>query len=70
MAKAKSKKRLTPKPYTTADIKLPRQHFEGNNAVSKISELLKRSVGSLRALCACQVSPKKTTVNSIVSVVG
>jgi len=70
MAKAKSKKRLTPKPYTTADIKIAKPALEDNNAVSKISELLKRSVGSLRALCACQVSPKKTTVNSIVSVVG
>ena len=35
MAKAKSKKRLTPKPYTTADIKLPRQHSKATTQCRK-----------------------------------
>jgi hypothetical protein len=45
---AKAKKRPTPKPYTTADVKLLKQHSKARTPVSKISKQMRRSVGSLR----------------------
>ena len=47
MAKAKTKS-VARKPYTTADIKLLKQHSKARTPVSKISKQMKRSVGSLR----------------------
>jgi hypothetical protein len=48
VAKAKSKKRPTPKRYTAADIKLLKQHSKARTPVSKIVNLMKRTEGSLR----------------------
>lgn len=48
VAKTKSKKRPTPKPYTAADIKLLKQHSKARTPVSKITKLMKRTEGSLR----------------------
>ena len=36
------------KPYTTADVKLLRQHSKARTPVLKIAKQMKRSVGSLR----------------------
>jgi hypothetical protein len=47
VAKGK-RKRPTPKLYTPADIKSLKQHSKARTPVSKISKLMKRSVGSLR----------------------
>jgi hypothetical protein len=47
LAKA-TKKTPARKPYTTADIKLLKQHSKARTPVSKISKQMKRSVGSLR----------------------
>lgn len=47
MAKTK-KKKPSRKQYTTADIKLLRQHSKARTPVSKIAKLMKRSEGSLR----------------------
>jgi len=48
VAKAKSKKRPTPKRYTAADIKLLKQHSKARTPVAKISKEMKRTVGALR----------------------
>lgn len=45
MAKAK---RPIRKPYTTADIKLLKQHSKARTPVAKIARQMKRSEGSLR----------------------
>ena len=47
LARAKTK-RVVRMPYTTADIKLLKQHSKARTPVSKISKQMKRSVGSLR----------------------
>jgi hypothetical protein len=47
VTKAKTTKR-TRKPYTTADIKLLKQHSKARTPVTKIVKLMKRSEGSLR----------------------
>jgi hypothetical protein len=47
LAKAK-KNKLVRKPYTTADVKLLKQHSKARTPVVKISKEMKRSVGSLR----------------------
>jgi len=47
MAKAKNKKRPR-KLYTTADIKLLKQHSKAKTPVAKIVKQMKRSEGSLR----------------------
>jgi hypothetical protein len=47
MAAAK-KKRSIRKPYTTADVKLLRQHSKARTPVVKVAKQMKRSVGSLR----------------------
>ena len=47
MAKAKTKS-VVRKPYTTADVKLLKQHSKARTPVVKISKQMKRSVGSLR----------------------
>jgi hypothetical protein len=47
VAKGK-KKRPALKRYTSADIKLLKQPSKARTPVSKISKLMKRSVGSLR----------------------
>jgi hypothetical protein len=47
VAKTK-KKKPSRKQYTTADIKLLRQHSKARTPVSKIAKLMKRSEGSLR----------------------
>jgi hypothetical protein len=36
------------KPYTSADVKLLKQHSKARTPVAKISKEMKRSVGSLR----------------------
>jgi hypothetical protein len=45
---AKATKRPARKPYTTADIKLLKQHSKAKTPVSKIARLMKRTEGSLR----------------------
>jgi hypothetical protein len=45
---AKAKKKPARKPYTTADIKLLKQHSKARTPVSKIAKAMKRSEGSLR----------------------
>jgi hypothetical protein len=47
VAKAKTKS-VVRKPYTTADVKLLKQHSKARTPVVKISKQMKRSVGSLR----------------------
>lgn len=47
MAKAK-KRKLTRKEYTTADVKLLKQHSKARTPVAKIAKQMKRSEGSLR----------------------
>jgi hypothetical protein len=47
VAKAKTKS-VVRKPYTTADVKLLKQHSKARTPVSKISKQMKRTVGSLR----------------------
>ena len=47
MAKAKTKS-VVRKPYTTADVKLLKQHSKARTPVSKISKETKRTVGSLK----------------------
>jgi hypothetical protein len=47
VAKAKTK-RPARKPYTSADVKLLKQHSKARTPLSKISKQMKRSVGSLR----------------------
>jgi hypothetical protein len=47
VAKAKNSK-IVRKPYTTADVKLLKQHSKARTPVVKISKQMKRSVGSLR----------------------
>lgn len=42
------KKKKARKLYTTADIKLLKQHSKARTPVSKISKEMKRSIGSLR----------------------
>ena len=44
---AKAKRRIR-KPYTTADIKLLKQHSRARTPVAKIAKQMKRSEGSLR----------------------
>jgi hypothetical protein len=47
VAEAKTKS-VVRKPYTTADVKLLKQHSKARTPVSKISKQMKRTVGSLR----------------------
>ena len=47
MAEAKTKS-VVRKPYTTADVKLLKQHSKARTPLVKISKQMKRSVGSLR----------------------
>jgi hypothetical protein len=47
VAKAKTKS-VVRKPYTTADVKLLKQHSKARTPIVKISKQMKRSVGSLR----------------------
>ena len=47
LAKA-TKKIPARKPYTTADVKLLKQHSKARTPVAKIAKLMKRSEGSLR----------------------
>jgi hypothetical protein len=47
VAKAKTKS-VVRKPYTTADVKLLKQHSKARTPVSKISKEMKRTVGSLK----------------------
>jgi hypothetical protein len=42
------KKRSTPKPYTSSDVKLLKQHSTARTPVSKIAKVMKRTEGSLR----------------------
>jgi len=48
MKVVKANKKPARKLYTTADIKLLKQHSKARTPVSKISKQMKRSVGSLR----------------------
>ena len=50
MAKAakKTPKKLARKPYTSADIKLLKQHSKTKTPVAKIAKQMKRTEGSLR----------------------
>ena len=43
-----AKNKLARKPYTTADVKLLRQHSKARTPVLKIAKQMRRSVGSLR----------------------
>ena len=46
---SKAKKKIAArKPYTTADVKVLKQHSKARTPVSKIARQMKRSVGSLR----------------------
>jgi len=47
VAKHKKKKPIR-RPYSTADIKLLKQHSKARTPVPKIAKLMKRSEGSLR----------------------
>jgi hypothetical protein len=47
MAKA-AKKKVVRKPYTTADVKLLKQHSKAKTPVGKIAKAMKRTEGSLR----------------------
>ena len=47
-AKKAAKKKLARKPYTTADIKLLKQHSKSKTPVAKIAKQMKRTEGSLR----------------------
>lgn len=48
MAKAKKKTTTARKPYTSADVKLLRQHSKAKTPVTKVAKQMKRSEGSLR----------------------
>jgi hypothetical protein len=44
----RKKKKLIRRPYSTADIKLLKQHSKARTPVPKIAKLMKRTEGSLR----------------------
>jgi hypothetical protein len=48
VAKAKKKTTTARKPYTSADVKLLRQHSKAKTPVTKVAKQMKRSEGSLR----------------------
>ncbi|WP_454620448.1 hypothetical protein [Bradyrhizobium cenepequi] len=48
MKKKTSRKALTRKPYSSADVKLLKQHSKARTPVSKIARTMKRTEGSLR----------------------
>nr|WP_091965414.1 hypothetical protein [Bradyrhizobium shewense] len=48
MAKKSKRVKRVRKPYSTADIKLLKDHSKSRTPVAKISKLMKRSEGSLR----------------------